>query len=319
MKVLITIILTILGISLYGQSLDDNFQKEDIKIQTSLKYNKSNAFLTTVYLFNNDGQIKYIDKGTLNPVGSKKNIIYCAKYEYSTNGNISKEFVFENLNSEFKLLRTTKYIYKKDSLVLTVKSQNDNKLIAEIIEFKERNKKTRINKLDNVIGLGKVYNGSTFEYYYEKNRLNKINRSVNNITTNMQFQYQKDKSIISVVVENDTSQFKYSEHRFYNKEGRLTNISSNNKKREWHTKFNYNKNGMLTKIIRRGRLNTTNQKMTSSILFDIIHFDENIKGKKREMLIKKISDELINMYYPISGQMNYFNYLDSRRFISHHG
>ena len=306
------------SITSYCQRFENKILNEDIQINVGLKFNSNPSYPTSKITFNKKGNITFIYKGILNPIKSESPKYYCAEYKYSDNDLLDEEIVYEVEKGENQRLRITKYDYKQDTLLVKVWDK-EGELLAEMMEFKNNDGIKRNYISDNVLGSGySLINNSTVFFNYNEGELIGLTQK------NFQFSFERElkiqrrgrMKIISDNIQNDTMNRSNEQFRFYDKKGRLVKIGSEDKSRKWYTKYSYGKGGIITKITRRGRMHKTGEKVKSIILF---HTKISKELKRTDNLTKKINDEIINMYYPITGKMQYLNYFDSRRFISHHG
>jgi len=266
--------------------------------------------------FNEAGNVSYILSPNLYPVYRDTVPNYLAVYTYADNENVMEEHVYFMNEDTVQEFRFTKYEQKHDTLLVRVWNK-DSELVAKILEIKDGNQTRRNYIADTILPYSMSTHNSNVVLDYDSGELNQLILDGNQNKHHKEFILKRKgrMTIISERHQNDSLSWSMMRFRFYDKKGRLTNISSTDKRRKWHSKFYYNRKGLLTRITRRGRQMKTGKMVTS-----IIEYQQKISRKidLNDHLRSKINDELINLQYPITGRMQYLNYLDSRRFISHH-
>lgn len=309
--------------SIFLQNSEENLRNLEIQFSVYREFNNSTPKLISEFGFTSKGDIKQINRGPLNPTYSNdlegRKPSHFAVYFYNGKDKLSEERLYQiKEENDISLLRTTQYDYSNGCHTVTVYSEKEGRIIGEMKECKNNRKITKDYKLDRVLGNvpSSIESTNTQWYYDENSNLNRIEllNTALKYTSEINFQYYKNKTIINSNSVRDNIKHSSSEYRFYDKKGRLSKIGTNDNKRDWHTKFCYDKSGFLYKIRRRGIMHSTGEKMKSNLLIKRV-----LHAKISAEAIEKINREIIKMYYPVSGQMMYLNYFDSRRFISHQG
>jgi len=321
-KIFFNILLLLICGHSFGQDFKTEILKNDVQIYTSVQRNNHTPSSPGIsYSFDNDGNIQGIyNSDLLNPVYSKKDNFYCAKYEYTKGGELSKEQIYESGDGEyFNLFRVTEYTRQSDCVTVIAKQFDDSRTVGIVKECKENGLVLKkVIELDTILGKRSSANNSIVDYTYKEGKLVNLRMSSKDRKheVDMKFEHSNNKLMIGFSSTIDTIIVKDKQSRFFDKKGRLIKISVGDKRKEWYVKICYGKNGIIDKIIRRARTHKTNEKVKSTILFNTIFLDES---KKNKINTSKINDEIINMYYPVVGMGLYINYSDSRRFIMNHG
>jgi hypothetical protein len=300
-------------VSLHGQPAEG-----EITLYTYRKWDKERLVKNNLY-YNFDAQGNILDiysyalerliRGPVKP--------YFAKYEYSDEGKLLKEQLFQGVEEGYVLLRTTNYHYSHDTLSVTVREKDAGDLLSEMTAYRDGDRTLVKVGMDRLISAAEHFNNEV-EYNYDKGRLVSLtSRDTHGFILRITVRYEKNKALIKGVMERDTVVFSYNEFRFYDKSGRLTKIAEEDDECKWYLKIHYGKRGLISGLTLRGEMAHTHEKLKVLTIFNPEFSNNSCRClSSRNPAVKKINEEIINMYYPITGRASSFNYFDSRRFIS---